>query len=70
MDLKGLHGFQILVYGTVFGTTCGTTFWCGVWGSGVSLTWSFCIGQICCEAFFVKMNPWLEYLLSLELFVP
>lgn len=29
--LAGLHGFQILVYGTVFGTTCGTTFWCGVW---------------------------------------
>lgn len=36
--LTGLHGFQILVYGTVFGTTCGNTFWCGVLGTEVSLT--------------------------------
>lgn len=28
--LKGLHGFQILVYGTIFGTTWDYI-WCGVW---------------------------------------
>lgn len=31
--------------------------WC--LGSAVKFDMRFCIGQICCEAFFVKMNPWI-----------
>lgn len=63
MDLFGLHGFQniwsVLVFFSFFLEPL-VGLWCGVLGSVLSWNGKCCIGQLCYEAFLVKVNSWLE----------
>lgn len=59
MDLFGLHGFQN-IWSVLFFLEPLVGLWCGVLGSVFSWSGKCCIGQLCYEAFLVKVNSWLE----------